>query len=458
MPLRILNISVSFLLFFCRAATGADAPAAPRPNIITIVADDLGWHDVGFHGSSIKTPNIDKLAAAGARLDRFYVNPICSLTRASFLTGQFCPRTGVNNRSGLTLDYRIFPEDFRAAGYQTWMCGKWHLGGSAGNAFTGREYHPDARGFAHFYGFLGGAVDYFTHVNRESGALDWWRNGQQVTEKGYSTDLLADEAVALIRKRDPDKPFLLHLAFNAAHGPLQPPAAAASGRGGAYPAVVEAMDGAIGRVLDALDEQEIAGSTIVLFFCDNGAQEGRGGSNAPLRGFKGEAYEGGVRSAAALRYPAAIRAGSRFDGWMWVGDVWPTLAAAAGLQPQPAKALDGVNVWPALLAADGTVPRAPFAVGGKNMAWFEPPWKLIVSPDGPAELYHLADDPGETRNLAWQDTERVTRMTADLKKNLGSWKMKGGGGKGGRGGQGRKHAPAAEASPGASVDKSSDDE
>lgn len=425
--------------FSVASIVAAQPQANPRPNIITIVGDDIGWGDVGFRDSAIKTPNIDRLAAEGTRLERFYVNPICSLTRASFLTGQFSPRTGVNNRSGLPLDYRIFPADLRDAGYQTWMCGKWHLGGSAENAFTGREYHPDARGFDHFYGFLGGAVDYFTHVNRESGALDWWRNGEQVSEKGYSTDLLADEAIGLIENRETNRPFFLHLAFNAAHGPLQAPDGTSGGRGksGAYKAVVEAMDSAIGRVLSALDEQKIADSTIVLFFSDNGAQDGQGGSNGPLRGAKGGAYEGGVRSAAVLRYPAAIRAGSEFGQWMWAGDVWPTLAAAAGIAPQPSKPLDGVDMWPALVAADA-VERAPFAVGSKSMAWFEPPWKLIVSADTPAELYNLDDDPAETRNLAAANAERVTQMTADLKKSLGEWRPKGGGGKGGRGGGGRK--------------------
>ena len=427
-----LTAPVCFFTFCC-VVTAAESAPAQRPNIITIVADDLGWGDVGFHGSSIETPQLDKLAAGGVRLERFYVNPVCSLTRASFLTGRFAPRTGVNNRSGLPLDYRIFPEDFRAAGYQTWMCGKWHLGGSEDNTLVGRHYHPDSRGFDHFYGFLAGAVDYFAHVNPASGQPDWWRNGQPVVEKGYSTDLFADEAIGLIKKRDPDKPFLLHLAFNAAHGPLQPPEGS-SGRGGsAYAAVVERMDGAIGRVLQTLDEEKIADSTIVLFFCDNGAQDGRGGSNGSLRGAKGGSYEGGIRSAAVLRYPDAIRAGGEFSGWMWAGDVWPTLAAAAGITPQPAKPLDGVNMWPALVAADGTAKRAPFAVGSKSMAWFEPPWKLIVSPDGLAELYNLDDDPDESQDLAAADADRVARMTADLKASLGSWRAKGGGGKGGRG-------------------------
>ena len=219
------------------------------------------------------------------------------------------------------------------------------------------------------------------------------------------------------------------------------------------------MDSAIGRVLDTLDEQKIAASTIVLFFCDNGAQEGRGGSNAPLRGAKGGAYDGAIRSAAALRYPSVIRAGSQFSGWMWAGDVWPTLAAAAGIKPQPAKPFDGVNMWPALVAADGTTNRPPFAVGSKSIAWFEPPWKLIVSPDAPAELYNLAEDPVESHNVAAQESERVARMTADLKNNLGAWRAKGGGGKSGRGpgGRGRKHAPPGAAAPEMSVRLGSDE-
>lgn len=447
--LRGMLVASAAFVLSSAAVHAVETPFPPRPNIITIVGDDIGWGDVGFHGSSIKTPNIDRLAAGGARLGRFYVNPICSLTRASFLTGQFAARTGVNNRSGLPPGYRIFPADFHAAGYQTWMCGKWHLGGSAENALAGHEYHPDARGFDHFYGFLGGAVDYSTHINRESGALDWWRNGAQVAEKGYSTDLLADEAIGLIRARDTNKPFLLHLAFNAAHGPLQAPDGTSGGgnKTAIYRAVVEGMDSAIGRVLAALDEQNIADSTLVLFFCDNGAQEGQGGSNAPLRGAKGEAHEGGIRSAAVLRYPGVIRADSEFRGWMWAGDVWPTLAAAAGITPQPAKPFDGVNMWPALLAADAVTKRAPFAVGSKSMAWFEPPWKLIVSADSPAQLYNLDDDPGESRDLAASNAEQVAKMTADLKVSLGAWRAKGGGGKGARGqgsqgGRKRKNPPS----------------
>jgi arylsulfatase A-like enzyme len=425
---------VPILLATAALIASTNAAEPPRLNILTIVADDVGWHDLGFHGSKIKTPHIDRLAAGGVKLDRFYVNPICSVTRSALMTGQFTLRTGVNNSSGLPLEYRILPQDFRDAGWQTWMCGKWHLGGSADNAFTSRDYHPDKRGFSHFYGLLGGAVDYYTHENRESGGLDWWRNGEPAKDEGYSTDLLAAEVIKLLKGRDKTKPFLLHLAFNAAHGPLNPPPSAHPARGEeTYAAVVSAMDAAIGRVLEALDSEKLADSTLVVFFCDNGAQEGRGGSNAPLRGAKGETYEGGVRSAAVLRGPG-LKAGSISQQWMWVGDLWPTLASAAGLTPKPAKPFDGVNLWPSLTKGE-IKERPPFELGNKDMAWFAPPWKLIVQPGGAKELYNLSEDPGEQHDLATQKSEMVAQLSAAMEKSLGPVKRPG---KGGGGGGGKK--------------------
>lgn len=405
-------------------------PAAEKLNIVTIVADDMGWGDVGFHGSKIKTPSLDKLAGEGVRLERFYVNPICSVTRAALMTGQFTRRTGVNNRNGLPLDYRTLPQDFGDAGWQTWMCGKWHLGGPTDNALKGREFHPDRRGFAHFYGLLGGAVDYYSHENRESGGLDWWRNGEAVKEDGYSTDLLAAEAVKLIRQRDKAKPFFLHLAFNAAHGPLNPPPGSSARKGDAYAAVVAHMDTAIGRVLAALDSENLTASTLVVFFCDNGAQEGRGGSNAPLRGAKGGAYEGGVRSAAVARGPG-LKPGTLSQQWMFVGDFWPTFAAAAGISPKPAKPFDGVNVWPALTKGE-TIQRPGFEVGASDLAWLSAPWKLIQQPGGTRELYDLASDPGETKNLAAEKPDIVAKLAADWEKATASIRAKAGGGKGGK--------------------------
>ena len=426
------SIPLSFLFLFCLA--GFLLPprlrAAEKLNIITIVADDTGWGDVGFHGSKIRTPTLDKLAKESVRLERFYVNPICSVTRAAMMTGQFTRRTGVNNRNGLSLDYRTMPQDFRDAGWQTWMCGKWHLGGPDENALKGREFHPDKRGFVHFYGLLGGAVDYYTHENRESGGLDWWRNGAPVKEEGYSTDLLAAEAVKLIRQRDKAKPFYLHLAFNAAHGPLNPPPGSSARKGDAYTAVVEHMDAAIGKVLATLDAENLDAATLVVFFCDNGAQEGRGGSNAPLRGFKGNAYEGGVRSAALARGPG-LKPGTQSQQWMFAGDLWPTFAAAAGLTAKPAKPFDGINLWPALTKGE-TMQRPGIEVGSSDLAWISAPWKLIQQPGGTRELYDLVNDPGETKNLASEKPDIVARLAADWEKATGGVRSQGGGGKGGK--------------------------
>ena len=416
-PMRHLGLLIIWLLVLLFPASAAGAL-----NIVTIVADDMGWGDVGFHGSKIRTPSLDRLAREGVRLERFYVNPICSVTRASLLSGQFARRTCVNNRTGLRLDYRTLPQDFSDAGWQTWMCGKWHLGGPAGNAMNGREYHPDRRGFAHFYGLLGGAVDYNEHINRESGELDWWRNGEPVTESGYSTDLLTAEGIRLIRARDRTRPFLLHLAYNAAHGPLNPPPGFSGSRRETYAAVVEHMDAAIGKVLAVLDAEGLNPNTVVVFFCDNGAQEGRGGSNAPLRGFKGDAREGGVRSPAVVRGPG-LAPGTVSQQWLFVGDLWPTLAAAAGLTAKPAKPFDGVNVWPALTRGQPQ-PRPGFEVGSADLAWLSPPWKLRHQPDGPRELFDLGQDPGETNNLATQRPEMVARLTAEWEQAAGALRGK----------------------------------
>ena len=413
------------------------AEAATPLNVVTIVADDVGWGDMGFHGSKIRTPCLDRLAGEGVRLDRFYVNPICSLTRAALMTGQFTRRTGVNNGSGLPLDYRTFPQEFHEAGWQTWMCGKWHLGGAPDNAFPGREYHPDKRGFDHFYGLLGGAVDYYEHINHQTGMLDWWRDGAPAKDEGYSTELLADEAMKRIKSRDRSKPFLLHLAFNAAHGPLDLPPGKSASRGEAmYAAVVESMDAAIGRVMAALADEQLADSTIVLFFCDNGAQEGRGGSNAPLRGAKGGAYEGGVRSAALIRGPG-LKAGTVSQQWMFAGDVWPTLAAAAGVNPKPTKPFDGVNVW-ASLTKNEVITRPGFEVGARDLAWLSAPWKLVQQTDGTRELYDLTKDPGEAKNLAAEQPDIVGKLAAEWEKTMASVKARGGPGRPRPGGKGKK--------------------
>src|SRR3954468_2487786 len=211
------------LLWAWAATVGAVAEEGPRPNIVMILADDLGWADVGWHGNEIKTPHLDKLAAEGARLEQFYVQPVCSPTRAALMTGRYPMRHGLQvgvvrpwAQYGLPLDERTLPQALKEAGYETAICGKWHLG------HFRREYLPTRRGFDHQYGHYNGALDYFTHVR--DGGFDWHRDDRECRDEGYSTHLLAREAARLVDGHDPARPLFLYVPFNAVHAPHQVPA------------------------------------------------------------------------------------------------------------------------------------------------------------------------------------------------------------------------------------------
>jgi arylsulfatase A-like enzyme len=292
------------------------------------------------------------------------------------MTGQFTRRTGVNNGSGLPLAYRTLPQDFHEAGWQTWMCGKWHLGGSPDNAFPGREYHPDKRGFDHFYGFLGPEIDYFTHVNQR-GVIDWARDGKTVEEKGYSTTLIADEAIAQLKQRDRRKPFYMQVAFNAPHTPLAAPAEliAKYKSDALYTAVVEGLDLGIGRILATLDEQGLRANTVVVFCSDNGATR-RFSPNTPLSFGKGTVQEGGIRVPAIVRWPGKVAAGVLSQQPVAAHDLFPSLLAALSL-PIPEKLkFDGSNQWPAL-STGKTIPRPAFLIAAQDIAFFDGDWKII---------------------------------------------------------------------------------
>ena len=301
----IALVAVAIALAGCRSREDSEPPVPdPRPNILIFLVDDLGWNDVGYHGSEIRTPRIDRLAREGVRLGRFYVTPICTSTRAGFLTGRSPMRYGLIysviqlwTNFGLPLDEHILPESFQAAGYATAMVGKWQLGHDHVRQL------PFNRGFDHFYGLVHGPIDYFTHVvgfgPTVTGALDWQRNGRTVYEDGYATDLLAGEAIRLIETRDRGRPLLLYLAFNAAHSPLQAPQDLIDSYGEIddpqrriFAAMVESTDANIGSVLDALEREGIDDNTLVLFFSDNGSHQ-TWGRTGPLRGGKGSVFEGG---------------------------------------------------------------------------------------------------------------------------------------------------------------------
>ncbi len=377
------------------------------PNIVFMVADDLGWNDVGYHGSEIETPHIDALVKEGVELDRYYVFPLCSPTRAALLTGRSPIRLGIDSpvgpNGGLPLDEHLLPETLREAGYQTHLAGKWHLG------IERVASHPHRRGFDSAYGHLGAAVDYYTHI--WLGGLDWHRDGEAVREAGYATDLITSEAVTRILGRDKSKPMFLYVAFNAPHTPLQAPSEYVDRYPGIanrsrrlFAAMVTSMDDGVGRILSALESEGIVDETLVVWVSDNGGNPRAGANNEPLRGGKGGTFEGGIRVPGTVRWPAVLPSGTVFAQQFTAHDWFQTLTSAAGVQPQNVKLFDGVDMWPALkdgIAAD----RGETVIGiDGNYAIFREGWKLVEStPRGADEaslhLFRIEDDPFEEHDL-----------------------------------------------------------
>lgn len=433
------------------------ALAAERPNVIVMVADDLGWNDVGFHGGDIDTPSLDRLAAEGVELNRFYTTPICSPTRAALMTARDPIRLGIAygvimawDNIGVHPDEHFMPQSFQAAGYQTAMVGKWHLGHAQ------MTYHPNNRGFEHFYGHLHTEVGFYPPF-ANTGGKDFQRNGVSIDGDGYETFLLADEVSRYIRERDQSKPFFVYMPFIAPHTPLDAPQelqdkykdintdlepSRAKGTDETrrlsklmmqpsarpmYAAVVDGMDQAIGQVLDTLDSEGITDNTIVLFFSDNGgaAYSVGGADNIPLRGGKGETFEGGIRVVSVMRWPEVIKPAQKLTDIMTVMDVFPTLAEAAGIDMQNQRKLDGSSMW--LAIAEGVPkPRQDWIYfasevpiyGSFNLTVFNEEWKLVqeIEQDQLATtvtnyLFRIQDDPNEYNNLASEYPDLVQALS-----------------------------------------------
>lgn len=389
-------------------------PSGTAPNMLVMIADDLGWGDLTLHHGVPQTPHLDQLARDGVELQRFYTYPLCSPTRVAFLTGQMPRRFGITQalaprEPGLPADLPTLPRTLQSAGYQTFLVGKWHVGSQS---------PPLQSGFDHFYGYMNAEVDYFQHTGR-GGILDWQRNGQTVDEPGYSTFLLADEAIRLLKKRNVTRPFFLEVAFNAPHFPLNAPEeylaeySHQSPSLATYAAVVDALDVAIGRILATLDKQGLRDSTLVLFFSDNGASLREGGNNGPFRDGKGTVSEGGIHVPCLLRWPGQIQAGTVSQQLLAVQDLFPTLAAAAGVPVNEALKLDGKNLWEPLRS--GRVQdRGAALIAGTDFAIFDGDWKLIETSDGRRTLYQIARDPGETTDLYASSAETAHRLEAEL--------------------------------------------
>ncbi len=426
-----LSLSLTLAITILLAATHLHA----APNIVLIMADDLGWDDVSYHGSEIRTPNIDRIAQEGIELDRFYAYPLCSPTRAALMTGQSAFNNGITLPisgafdDGLPLRHILLPERLHDAGYQTFMVGKWHLGGAR------PAYFPHHRGFDYFYGHLGGFVDYDEHT--VMGSIDWQRNGSTVHEQGYTTELITQEAVSLLRKRDHDRPLFLFVSYNAPHGPQAAPQASINrypeiedDERRVYAAMVDNMDVGIGKILDTLKDEGIQDDTLVFFMSDNGgastfpanivphSSEGR---NSPLRGGKGLPLEGGIRVPAAAWWPGHLEGGTKNDSVITVEDLLPTFAEAAGFPLPDTTKLDGESRWGPLRDAVSTV-HAPFAmtsIGGT--AVIDGEWKLMILRGfpvppllGKTELYRFLDDPLEENDLSGEYPEIKTRLTSYL--------------------------------------------
>lgn len=444
----LLFVPFVFLIAQLRTTHAADSR---KPNIVLIVADDLGWNDVSYHNSpDLKTPVLDRLARQGVQLDRFYVYPSCSPTRACLLSGRNASRFAIpgpigidGGKSHLPLDSVTLPKLLKQRGYATALVGKWHLGAT-------NEVGPRKFGFDYFYGYPHGQVDQFTH---ESWDLDpiWQRNEESIKDDGHATDLFAREACDFIRThagvgKKSSPPFFLELCFSVPHYPLQDTeewlakyAHIADPDRRTYAAMVSHMDEAVGRVVAALDQAKVRGNTLVLFTSDNGGQRdwlvsGRYGgkhgmyrtlgNNAPLRGWKVDLYEGGVRVVAFANWPGKLQPGV-MKGVATACDFYPTIAALTGAPASGDLQREGMDLWPALQGRANIGPRTFHWDVGSHVGMLDGDYKLIrrvrgkLSPGEEAvELYNLAIDPLEQRNLATTASDVAARLQAKLAAEL----------------------------------------
>jgi arylsulfatase A-like enzyme len=438
-----MNLRALLTGLACLYAGLISAQPTKQPDIVFFLIDDLGFADCGFNGGKeIKTPNIDRLAQSGAIIDSHYVQPVCSPTRSTLMTGRYPTHTGVYTIVspgagwGLPLAERTLADALRSAGYRTALTGKWHLG-----EFE-KAYQPNARGFDHQYGHFFGMLDYFTHERMNK--LDWYRNGEPLKEEGYTTHLIAKEACKVIATGDQSKPLFLYVPFNGVHSPFQVPEsylkpyAHLKGNRQKLAGMLAAVDEAIGQIEAALKQAGRLENTLIVFSSDNGGPQPA--DNTPLRDFKGSIFEGGTRAAAFATWPGRIPAGQRIRQPMHMVDWYPTLIKQAGGSLEQKLPVDGLDVWPMLTKQAASPHDAILSVstqGPSRAAVRMGDWKLIV--DGGADaatppgkkkgkkaagkyesvaLYDLSADPSEAKNLAEAQPERVKAMRARLAELL----------------------------------------
>lgn len=441
-----MNISKALLFFFSALALALPRQAAAvetqKPNILLVVADDLGWGDVGWHGSPFKTPNLDRLVHAGVELDRHYVQPVCSPTRTALLSGRWTGRFGPQalsptNRRVFPLGTTTLASALKECGYGTHLAGKWHLG-------SRMEWAPNHYGFDHTYGTLTGACDPWTHKYRKGPYEDTWhRDLEFVHEEGNATELIAREVRGWIK--DAPKPWFVYVPFTAVHIPVDAPEEfkaiyrdaqldpdpkknESRQRYGAY---ISQMDAKVGEFIKLLDETGQRENTLVVFTSDNGGLEKGGNayignvpptpalsSNLPLRGQKNELHEGGIRVPAFVHWPGKLTP-RKISAPLHAADWTPTLTKLAGWKAKADPKFDGLDIWPILTGETSTpAPRSIYIPHPGGNALLDGEWKLIVHvgkrANRAAELYHITEDPYEEHDLAAEQPERVSALEAKL--------------------------------------------
>jgi arylsulfatase A-like enzyme len=425
----VILIFISFAILFshCRPR------AFERPNIIFIMADDLGYKDIGCFGNiEIHTPSLDRLAAEGLKLTDYHSNgAVCSPTRAALLTGRYQQRSGLegviyarneSRHTGLDVKEFTMADFMKDAGYATGIVGKWHLGYKI-------EFNPLYQGFDFFRGFVSGNIDYHSHVDN-SGIPDWWHNLEKVEESGYTTDLITNHALTFIEKNQ-NNPFFLYVSHAAPHTPFQGRQDKAERFSGAkftyegsvknkkraYTEMIEAMDDGIGEILNKLDELNLSDNTMIVFCSDNGGYEGYT-DNGNLRGFKGSLWEGGHRVPAIIRWPGYIKPGTFSHQTVMSMDFFPTFVNLSKSGKKRDFRFDGTDLTRMLIEEQELPMRTLFWKYRNQKVARNGKWKLLFDKDS-AWLFDLEQDIEEQNNLVNQQTG----IADQLKLELEVWEM-----------------------------------